>query len=126
MPFDRSTDLSFLRVQVHNRAEITLTAGSGGASGPPVDLFNPSDIQINYLTLQFFNSTNLTEDRVTILVDGVPYLVDIMIDQGSGSAEQEISISFKTEIPKGSVVTASMISDQDLSPVDVIVFASGL
>jgi len=126
MTFNRSTDLSFLRVKSVIRGQDKLVAGSSFAHGPIVDLINNIPIQGNYLNMQIFNEANGTEDFINFYVDNEIVIQDILADQGGGGVEQSTNINFKTEIPKGSTVSASMRSDIDLSGADIIVFLSGL
>jgi len=118
--------IDFLRVSKIERSAFTLTAGVGGAPGPPIIFFPNLDILGNYMNLQIFNAPNASEEFISFQVDGIEIIKDILVDQGSGSQESVTNISFKTEIPKGSELTATVSSTTDLSTVDLIVFISGI
>jgi len=126
MPFDRSTDLNFLRAGKTERGAVTLTAGVGGAHGTPVVILASIAIQGNYVNMQIFNAANTSEDFIDFFVDGVLQIKDVLVDQGGGGSESVTNIYFKSEIPKGSEVSASVRSSIDLSTVDLIIFFSGI
>jgi len=126
MGFNQSTDLNFLRVKSVIRGQVKLVAGSSFQHGAIVDLIVNIPIQGNYLNIQIFNEATNTEDFINFYVNNEVVILDILADQGGGATEQVTNISFKTEIPKGSTVSASMRSDVDLSGADIIAFLSGI
>jgi len=128
MPFDRSTDLNFLRVSgAAERLVGVLTAGVGNTHGAKELLIGASSKQYNYVIVQGFNgSVNNAEYFIDFFIDDNLIVKDILVDQGSGSQESVTTFNFKSEIPKGSKLEASVRSSTDLATINIVVFGFGI
>jgi len=122
MPFDRSTDLSFLRSSKFQQALFTLVLDNTEQGNVNLNLRG------NYLVIQTLNASSVSQDmQIDILINGVELIPNIITESISGPQAELKNVQFKVELnPNDEITFRGTSSGAPTDTIDINWILSGI